>query len=468
MKKDLIIINSKDNVGVLLSAYNDIPAGHKIALKDIKKDEPVIKYGMVIGKALKDIKKDEWVHTHNLITHLDEEVSYSYKFNCDSFEKRYMTFKGYVREDGRVGIRNDIYIIPTVGCVNSICKMIEQESQQYIKGSIDSIVTLTHQFGCSQLGEDNENIKKILCDIAMNPNATYFFFVGLGCENNSLKGIKEYLESKNRRNVYYLNCQDVKDEISCGVNIIKECASKASKVVREESSLDKLVVGLKCGGSDGFSGITANPTIGKVADKVVIHGGSAVLTEVPEMFGAEQILINKFISKDVYDKFFKMINDFKKYYLDNNFPIYENPSPGNKEGGITTLEEKSCGCIAKAGSTPIVDVLDYGEIVSKEGLNILSGPGNDLIASTALGAAGCQIILFSTGRGTPLSSFVPTLKIGTNNDISTFKDHWIDFNTYSMDDNALFDLLIKTINGEYKAKSENNKEIAFFKNGVTL
>lgn len=466
--RDILIINSKDNVGVCLKDRDQIPLGHKIALKDIKKGEPVIKYGMVIGKAYQDIKEGEWVHTHNLKSHLDETFSYSYQFEGEQLPKQSMTFNGFLREDGSAGIRNEIYIIPTVGCVNSVCKRLEKEAQQYIKGSLDSITALTHQFGCSQLGEDHKNIKKLLCSIAMNPNATYVLFVGLGCENNSLKFIKEYLDAQKRTNVFYYNCQEVEDEVSYGLTILKECASKASKLKRTSIPLDKLVIGLKCGGSDGLSGITANPTIGKVADKVISYGGSAILTEIPEMFGAEQILMNKCLSQEVYEKFVKMITNFKQYYLDNNFPVYENPSPGNKEGGITTLEEKSCGCITKAGSSPIVDVLDYGERLKKVGLNVLDGPGNDLISTTALGAAGCQIILFSTGRGTPFASFVPTLKIGTNNRISTYKKDWIDFNAYNLEDDKLFDLLIKTINGEYKTKNEDNKEIAFYKKGVTL
>ena len=466
--KDLVIINPQDNVGVLLKPQNDIPAGHKIALKNIKRNDPVIKYGMIIGKAKNDIKEGEWVHTHNLVSHLDETFSYGYRFKCDELKKSEMTFKGYLRKDGSAGIRNDIYIIPTVGCVNGICQKLEKEAQQYISGSIDGIFALTHQFGCSQLGEDNENIKKLLCSIAMNPNATYVLFVGLGCENNSLKGIKEYLDSKQRDNVLYFNCQEVTDELAYGLGLLKKCAADAKKLKREDVSLSKLTIGLKCGGSDGFSGITANPTIGKVADKVVSYGGSAVLTEVPEMFGAEQLLMDKCVSKDIYSKFKDLIINFKKYYTDNGFPVYENPSPGNKEGGISTLEEKSCGCITKAGSSPIVDVLDYGDRVSVKGLNVLDGPGNDLIASTALGAAGCQVILFSTGRGTPFSTFVPTMKIATNDSISILKENWIDFNSYSMDDEGLFSLLLKTINGEYKTKSEDQREIAFYKKGVTL
>lgn len=466
--KEILIINPKDNVGVCLKEHKKIPIGHKVALKDINQGEPIIKYGMVIGKASQNIKEGEWVHTHNVKSHLDEDFSYSYQFSCEQLPKKHMTFKGFLREDGSAGIRNEIYIIPTVGCVNGVCKRLEKESQQYIKGSLDSITALTHQFGCSQLGEDSENIKNLLCSIAMNPNATHVLFVGLGCENNSLKSIKEYLDSKKRTNVFYYNCQEVEDEVSYGLSILKECASKASKLKRTDISLEKLIIGLKCGGSDGLSGITANPTIGKVADRVISCGGSAILTEVPEMFGAEQTLMNKCLSKEVYEKFVKLITNFKQYYIDNNFPVYENPSPGNKEGGITTLEEKSCGCITKAGTSPIVDVLDYGERLNKTGLNVLNGPGNDLISATALGAAGCQIILFSTGRGTPFSTFVPTLKIGTNDHVSTYKKDWIDFNAYKLEDDKLFDLLIKTINGEYHTNSENNKEIAFYKKGVTL
>lgn len=465
---DYLIINPLDNVGVLLKEHNGIPAGHKIALKDFNSGDVVIKYGTVIGRTTKSIKKGGWVHSHNLKSHLDENASFTYNYKCPKFEKRSGNFRGFLREDGRVGIRNDIYIIPTVGCVNSICKELEQQSQKFVSGTIDSIFALPHQFGCSQLGKDLDNIKMLLCNIAMNPNATYVIFVGLGCENNSLKAIKEYLDSKGRKNVFYFNCQEVQNELEYGLELIRKCAEKASKLQRESVSLDKLVIGLKCGGSDGFSGITANPLIGKITDKIISFGGSAILTEVPEMFGAEQVLMNKCISKTVYEKLVYIVDRFKKFYIDNNFPVYENPSPGNKDGGITTLEEKSCGCITKAGSVPVVDVLEYGETIKTAGLNILDGPGNDLIASTALAAAGCQIILFSTGRGTPLSTFVPTLKIGTNNTLFNFKNNWIDFDASSFKEDELFKLLLKTINGEYKTKTEASKEIAFYKKGVTL
>jgi len=466
--KDKVIINKIDNVGICLKEFGDIPAGHKYALRDIKEGETVIKYGQIIGRAKCDIKEGEWVHTHNVKSHLDENVEYTYDFHADVFAPEKRTFMGYKRKHGRAGIRNEIYIIPTVGCVNNVCMLLEKEAQKFVEGSIDGIFTLPHQFGCSQLGQDNENIKKLLCAVALNPNATYVLFVGLGCENNGMDGIKEYLKPFNRDNIEYFNCQDVEDELEYGLNIIKGFADKAKTLKREEIDFSELCIGLKCGGSDGYSGLTANPLVGRISDKTVACGGSAILTEVPEMFGAEQDLMNKCESQEVFEKYPKMIEDFKKYYTDQGFPVYENPSPGNKKGGITTLEEKSLGCVEKAGSTKIVDVLGYGDMVKKPGVSALNAPGNDLIAATALAAAGCQIVLFTTGRGTPFSTFVPTMKISTNDKLAGFKNNWIDFNAFSMDEEGLFELLVKTISGEYTCKSEKIREIAFYKTGVTL
>lgn len=463
-----VIINKKDNVGVCLDGTEKIPAGHKYALSDINCGEYVIKYGEIIGRATENIKEGEWVHTHNVKSHLDESVEYSYDFFANAPEKTKKSFMGYKRKWGRAGIRNEIYVIPTVGCVNNACMRMAKEAERLIKGSVDGIFALTHQFGCSQLGEDNENIKKLLCAAALNPNATYVLFVGLGCENNGMDGIKEYLAPFNRDNIAYFNCQEVEDEHEYGMKILEEFAKNAAQLKREEIDLSELCIGLKCGGSDGYSGLTANPLVGKISDKVVAAGGSTILTEVPEMFGAEQILMNKCINEQIFERYKKMIVDFKEYYTKQGFPVYENPSPGNKKGGITTLEEKSLGCIEKAGTTAIVDVLDYGELVKEKGVSALNAPGNDLIAATALAASGCQLVLFTTGRGTPFSTFVPTMKIGTNDVISEKKNNWIDFNAYSMDEAGLFDLIIKTVNGEYKCKSEDIREIAFYKTGVTL
>ena len=463
-----VIINEKDNVGVSLDGNDKIPAGHKYALKEIAQGEYVIKYGEIIGRATQDIAQGEWVHTHNVKSHLDENVAYRYEFNAQNAEKAHATFRGFKREYGRAGIRNEIYIIPTVGCVNNVCMRLAKDAQKFVEGSIDGIFALTHQFGCSQLGDDNENIKKLLCAIALNPNASFVLFVGLGCENNGMDGVKEYLAPYGRKNIAYYNCQDVDDEHAYGMEILQSFALQAKDFKREDVDFSELCIGLKCGGSDGYSGLTANPLVGKISDKVVGFGGSAILTEVPEMFGAEQLLMNKCKTRDVFERYKKMIEDFKAYYIEQGFPVYENPSPGNKKGGITTLEEKSLGCVEKAGTTEIVDVLSYGEQVKEQGVSALNAPGNDLIAATALAASGCQLVLFTTGRGTPFSTFVPTMKIGSNNHISAFKNNWIDFNAYGMDDDGLFALIQKTVNGEYVCKSEDVREIAFYKTGVTL
>lgn len=463
-----IIINEKDNVGVSLDGNEKIPAGHKYALRPIAQGEYVVKYGEIIGRATQNIAEGEWVHTHNVKSHLDENVAYRYEFNAKNPKKSVQTFQGFKRQNGRAGIRNEIYIIPTVGCVNNVCMRLAKEAQTLIQGTIDGVYALTHQFGCSQLGEDNENIKKLLCAIALNPNATFVLFVGLGCENNCMDGIKEYLAAYGRGNIAYFNCQEVEDEHAYGMGILKDFIGKAKDLQRETVDFSELCIGLKCGGSDGYSGLTANPLVGKITDRTVGAGGSAILTEVPEMFGAEQLLMNKCKNEQVFKRYKKMIEDFKAYYTSQGFPVYENPSPGNKQGGITTLEEKSLGCVEKAGTSEIVDVLDYGEQVKEGGVSALNAPGNDLIAATALAASGCQIVLFTTGRGTPFSTFVPTMKIGTNNNISTFKNGWIDFNAYGMDEDGLFDLLLATVNGNYKCKSEDVREIAFYKTGVTL
>ena len=463
-----LIIDSADDVGVSLVKTEQIPKGHKFALRDIKCGEKVKKYGHTIGRATKDIKKGEWVHSHNLRSNLDEDPSYTYDFSAFEPNRQDGYFYGYKRKNTRAGIRNEIYIIPTVGCVNNVCIRLAKEAQKYIAGSIDGVYALTHQFGCSQLGEDNANIKKLLSSVALNPNASFVLIVGLGCENNLLSNMVEYLKPFGRDNIEYFNCQDVENEHEHGLEILKSFIERAKDLKRERVPLSELCIGLKCGGSDGFSGITANPLVGKITDKIVSFNGSAILTEVPEMFGAEQILMNKCADKSIFDRLVNMITEFKNFYKSNGFPVYENPSPGNKKGGITTLEEKSLGCVEKAGTTKVVDVLGYAEMVKKCGVNVLNAPGNDLIAATALAASGCQIVLFTTGRGTPFSTFVPTMKISTNDNLASFKNNWIDFNAYGMDEDALFDLLIKTVNGEYLCKSEDIREIAFYKTGVTL
>ncbi len=460
------VISEKDNVAVLLESEGKIPAGHKIALKDIAEGEEIIKYSNRIGRETQKIRKGEWVHSHNMKTALDETFSYEYHPVHKSFEKNEGYFSGYRRKGRRAGIRNDIFVIPTVGCVNSVAKEIGDSFQGKKIEGIDGVFALSHPYGCSQLGEDHADFRKLLVSVSQNPNAAGVLFVGLGCENNGIGGIREQLQGLPSEHIRFINCQDAEDEVMAGKEKVKELIVRyAAK--REKTELGELAIGLKCGGSDGFSGITANPLVGKISDQLVSYGASAVLTEVPEMFGAEQQLMNRCETREVFEKYREMIVGFKRYYTENGFPVYENPSPGNREGGITTLEEKSLGCVEKGGSADIVDVIEYAGRIKRKGLSVLNAPGNDLIASTALAAAGCQIVLFTTGRGTPFATFVPTLKIATNRSLAKKKSNWIDFDAESGNEDELWEKMLKVCSGE-RCKAEDKREIAYFKRGVTL
>lgn len=455
-----MLINKPDNVEV------NVDNGHKYAVRDIKRGENIIKYGQPIGHALADIKKGEHVHSHNLATNLSGKLTYEYHpVKTPERTETDLTFMGYVRKNGDVGIRNDIWIVNTVGCVNKTAQIIARKTgAEYF----------SHPFGCSQLGGDMEITQKILAGMVHHPNCGGALVLGLGCENNNIEIFKNALGSYDEERVRFLNAQDADDEIEAGVRIIEELKSNAAKDKREPVSIKKLKIGLKCGGSDGLSGITANPLVGRVCDKLTSMGGSCVLTEVPEMFGAEHLLMQRCADKEVFDKTVRLINNFKDYFTRHNQTIYENPSPGNKAGGITTLEEKSLGCIQKGGLSEITDVLDYGDTVTKRGLSLLNGPGNDIVAVTNLMAAGVHMILFTTGRGTPLGGAVPTVKISTNTALAKKKSSWIDFDAGRALDGCeltdeLFDFVIETANGR-KTKNEENgyKEISIFKDGVTL
>ena len=458
-----MLIHKNDNVEVLDN-------GHKYAVRKIAKGENVIKYGSPIGHATVDIKKGEHVHTHNLKTNLSGSLEYTYNYKDYGILKADsdLTFEGYIRENGDVGIRNDIWIINTVGCVNRVATILAEKT---------GAKAFVHPYGCSQLGDDQDITQKILCGLIKHPNAGGVLVLGLGCENNNIEELKKKLGEYNPKRVKFLNAQDCEDEISRGIELINELKEYASAFKRERVSISRLRVGLKCGGSDGYSGITANPLVGSLCDKIVSFGGSCVLTEVPEMFGAEHLLMERCQSKEVFDKTVKLINDFKDYFTSHNQVIYENPSPGNKSGGITTLEEKSLGCVQKGGLSPVVDVLDYGDTLTKNGLSLLNGPGNDIVAVTNLTACGAHIILFTTGRGTPLGAPVPTVKISTNKELYDKKRNWIDFDASPIIEGqskdgltqALLDFIIEIASGK-KAKNEINgfSEIAIFKDGVTL
>ncbi len=457
----MLQINKLDNVLV------NIENGHKYALCDIKEGENIIKYGQPIGHAICDIKKGEHVHSHNVKTNLSGKLEYIYeKSEChDEKAVTDRTFMGYVRADGQVGIRNDIWIVNTVGCVNKIAERL---------ADLTGAKYFPHPFGCSQLGDDQTVTQCILRGMVNHPNAGGVLVLGLGCENNNIDVFKAFLGKWDDNRVKFLNCQDFEDEIAEGVRLIDELKAYADTFKRQPVHISKLKVGLKCGGSDGFSGITANPLVGRFCDKLVSFGGSCALTEVPEMFGAEHLLMNRCENEAIFEKTVAMINDFKDYYTRHNQVIYENPSPGNKKGGITTLEEKSLGCIQKGGLSTVVDVLSYGDRLEKNGLSLLNGPGNDIVACTNLMAAGVHIILFTTGRGTPLGTAVPTVKVATNRSLAERKANWIDFDaspTLEGHDlsNELLDYVISVAEGE-KTKNEINKyeEISIFKDGVTL
>ena len=456
-----MLINKLDNVDV------NLEDGHKYAARDIKCGEDIIKYGNPIGHATEDIKKGEHVHSHNVKTNLSGNLEYTYapKFYDIPEGDRSRTFMGYVRDNGEVGIRNDIWIVNTVGCVNKVAEKIAERTGAF---------HFPHPFGCSQLGDDQSVTQKILCGMVNHPNAAGVLVLGLGCENNNIEVFKSVLGEYDANRVKFLNTQDVEDDVEAGVAIVRELQEYAKKFERRPVSISKLKLGLKCGGSDGYSGISANPLVGRLSDKLISMGGSCVLTEVPEMFGAEHLLMQRCESPEVFEKTVALINNFKDYYTRHNQVIYENPSPGNKKGGITTLEEKSLGCVQKGGLSKVVDVLDYGDRLSKCGLSLLNGPGNDIVAITNLMAAGVHIILFTTGRGTPVGAPVPTVKVATNHDLAVRKSGWIDFDaspTLSGDPltDEFFEYVIKVAEGEQtKNELHGYREISIFKDGVTL
>ena len=456
-----MLINKLDNVDI------NLDDGHKYALRDIKAGENIIKYGNPIGHAIVDIKKGEHVHNHNIKTNLAGNLEYTYEptfYDIDEEDKS-RTFMGYVRENGDVGIRNDVWIVVTVGCVNKVAEQIAKET---------GALHFPHPFGCSQLGDDQTTTQLILRGLVNHPNAGGVLVLGLGCENNNIDVFKKVLGETNERRVKFLNAQDFDDDVAEGIRLVRELQEYANTFERQPVPVSKLKIGLKCGGSDGYSGITANPLVGRLSDKVIASGGSCVLTEVPEMFGAEHLLMARAENEEIFNKCVSLINDFKDYYTRHNQVIYENPSPGNKKGGISTLEEKSLGCIQKGGLSKVVDVLDYGDVISKNGLSLLNGPGNDIVAITNLTAAGVHIILFTTGRGTPVGGPVPTVKIATNHSLAERKKNWIDFDasptlTGNPLTNELFEYIIKVAEGEQtKNELHSYREISIFKDGVTL
>ncbi|MCM1327240.1 MAG: altronate dehydratase family protein [Bacteroidales bacterium] len=499
--QDFLKINDNDNVvvalntipagtsisvgsdGVTVTALEEIPAGHKMAICDIPEGGEVIKYGYRIGNAKEAIKKGGWIHTHNVKTALGDLLEYSY--NPTPVEEKQtedVTFMGFNRPDGKVGVRNEIWVIPTVGCVNNVATAIAKKANEWLKSeygesTVEEVIAFPHPYGCSQMGDDQEHTRAILADLINHPNAGGVLVLGLGCENSNIDVLKPYIGDYDENRVKFLVSQESDDEIADSVEIIKGLVKYASGFKREPISVSKLVIGMKCGGSDGLSGITANPLVGRFSDLLISKGGTTILTEVPEMFGAETILMNRCANEELFHKTVDLINDFKNYFKSHNQTIYENPSPGNKKGGISTLEDKSLGCTQKSGSALVKGVLAYGETVKTPGLNLLSAPGNDLVAATALAAAGAHIVLFTTGRGTPFASPVPTMKISTNSRLAGKKSNWIDFNagvlvedsTMADETERLFNYVVEVASGKQVcSEAAGFHDMAIFKQGVTL
>ena len=488
-------IHPLDNVAVALEALNagetvevggqsielaePIPRGHKFALCALKPGDAVMKYGCVIGYASKPIEPGAWVHSHNLKTGLSGQLEYTYtpKFEPLPPAESADTFEGYLREDGRAATRNEIWILPTVGCVGDCATALAAQNQDLVTGSIDGLHAFTHPYGCSQTNADHAQTRKLLCALARHPNVGAVLVVGLGCENLTHEQFLQELGPYDPERIKFLTCQEVEDEMAAGRELLEQLAAYAGRYQRQSLPVGKLVVGLKCGGSDGLSGITANPTVGAFSDLLIRQGGSTILTEVPEMFGAERMLMQRCVSKEVFDKTVKLVNGFKEYFLRHGEAVSDNPSPGNREGGITTLEDKSCGCIQKGGTAPVVDVLDYGDPVHTNGLNLLYGPGNDLVSSTALAASGAHMVIFTTGRGTPFGCPAPTIKVSSNAELVQHKKNWIDFDasillrgaTLAEAGKALYQKVLSVASGE-KTSTERTgfRQIAIFKDGVTL
>lgn len=496
--KGYLKINANDNVAVVLAdvltagdvveldgqrvvVQQEVARGHKVALVDMCAGQQVVKYGYPIGHLTQAVKAGEWIHTHNLKSDLCDNLKYTYtpkSYDVEFQRDDNLRVMGYLRASGEMGIRNELWIVPTVGCVNGQAQAIAERLKRECDCShLDDVRVYTHNYGCSQLGDDHANTQRALAALIKHPNAGGVLVLGLGCENNQIASLKEVMGEWDEDRVRFLVAQEIEDEVEMGVQLCRELVEKMRMDRREPLPLSYLRIGLKCGGSDGLSGITANPLVGRFSDWLIAQGGTTILTEVPEMFGAETILMNRAASEDVFEDTVRLINSFKEYFREYGQPIYENPSPGNKQGGITTLEEKSLGCVQKGGVQMVVGVLDYCEKVERQGLNLLRAPGNDLVATSALALSGCQLVLFTTGRGTPFGAFIPTMKISTNTPLAKFKSSWIDFDAGALVEqtaadevlNGLIDKVIATANGErVKHEEVGAKELAIFKSGVTL
>jgi len=467
--------------GAPLTVHEDVPAGHKIALADLEPGQLVIKYGHPIGTVTRRVTRGDWLHTHSMRTTLEGVVTYRYEpiEVAQPATSGGGTFAGYRRASGAVGTRNEVWVVNTVGCVNRSAERITRLCREQFHEGTDGVHTFAHPYGCSQAGDDLESTRRILAALLGHPNAGGVLLMGLGCEDNQIDGMLEAAGDVDRSRIRHFDSQDVRDDVEHGVALVGELVERMRHDRRTEHGTGDLVAGLKCGGSDGLSGITANSLVGRIADRITAEGGAAILTEVPEMFGAEQALMNRAVDERVFRDIEGLVNGFKQYYSAHGRPIYENPSPGNLEGGLTTLEEKALGATRKGGRAAVTGVLRYGERVHDSGLTLLEAPGNDAVSTTALVAAGATVILFTTGRGTPLGAPVPTVKIASNTALAARKPGWIDFDAgrlasgpATMDELAadLYSLVLEVASGRRQTANERNdyRDIAIWKTGVTL
>lgn len=471
--------------GETITLLDDIPNAHKIALKDFETGEAVRKYDNIIGYASKPIKKGEWIHSHNEVTGLGKSKEYTYDFNPISIfpGESDKTFMGYDRADGGAGIRNHLAIISTVFCANGPLRKLARmaEAKYPATENFDGIIAFDQEFGCSQTGKDLVTTCKIIAGIAKNANFGGVLLVSNGCEMAIPSVLEQYMGDYDKKRIRTLTLQEVEDEFTAGMELIDEIMEEMKDDKRTPININRLHIAMNCGGSDGYSGITANTLLGTLCDTLVKEGAIMNMTEVPEMMGAEHILMNRAADKSIFDDIVKMMYDYDAYFARYGEKAADNPTQGNKAGGLTTLEEKSLGCIQKGGHCAVMEVLEYGERATKNGFVLVSGPGNDLAGVSGQIAAGAVLTIFTTGRGTPCGFAGPTFRLASNTALATRKSNWIDYDAGRLLtaktpeevealNKELYDAIMATVNGQYRTRTEENGYyiLGALKDGVTL
>lgn len=453
-----------------------IPAGHKMATRDIAQGESVKRYGQIIGVASQPIKAGQHVHTHNLSM---SDFSRTHAFGVDVKPDDYVpspaTFMGIVRPDGRVATRNYIGVLTSVNCSATAARAIADHFRRDVHPealaefpNVDGVVALTHGLGCAvdALGEPLQILRRTLAGYAKHPNFAAVLIVGLGCETNQISGLLEAHDLKENEYFHTFTIQETggtAKTVAHGIEKIKRMLPEANAVEREPVSASHLTLGLQCGGSDGYSGITANPALGAAVDLLVRHGGTAILSETPEIYGAEHLLTRRAVSSEVGEKLLARIDWWEEYCAKNGAEMNNNPSAGNKAGGLTTILEKSLGAVAKGGTSNLVDVYEYAETVTAKGLVFMDTPGYDPISATGQVAGGANVICFTTGRGSAYGCAPsPSLKLSTNTALWQRQEEDIDINCGAIADGLstpqrigeeFFQMILDAASGR-KTKSE--------------